>query len=1136
MKFLQLEILNLASLDKQGGEVINFEEGALGESTIFSIVGPTGSGKSTLLDAICLALYNRAPRYPRKKGDKNQNIEIFGEADANENNRLAPTDSRNILTRGKKEGYSKLTFLANNGSIYRAEWHVRFQRVRYENAKTSLYKITRNGEQLTEETADWNELPNIIGLDYDQFLRTVLIAQGSFANFLTAKENERYELLEKLIGCEETYTNIATEIKKAKDQAVDAYNQMTASVEAVKQNLLNDEELAQLQEEIARLEKAEKELDSQLQAISKDLQWYKENDKQTKQIAIYQADMEQASNAIKKMKAQNLHLQLHDEVQPAVNLLQEVERQIQSIHNQEEEILKSEAAMKSKVVGITKSEHTLSYLKEVVNKAQEQLEKTLPIIAEARALKTKIEAAMPNLTEKKEALELAQKENLTAQRDVEENARNIKKWEAETEKANLALKTTKEEIAKQKQVLQEATQAAEQAWETEKNKTAGQNIEELQNSKTVADRKQQDVQQAIKVVAHLDAATTEKQKNEERILFLGKRNAEIDEALGKLTIEALTQETQTLRNAYTLMVSEKWEIHRANLTEGKPCPLCGSTTHPYHTDNRQFEEATTELSQLLKAKEDLLKLQQKEEKNLSGERKQNDGEVQTLQKQQEKLSGEIATYEEEWKVLIAQYPKIPKAEAELKALLPIYEDKAKKATGKLSLFNKIQKEIERLTQLKDKAVKDEAAYESKASVILNNAQESASTCATKLAEHKALTTNLISQEKNKKETYEKALQAWNNAKKEMEEWQAQYQQILNGEEPDAAEQRLTAAKDEATKAADDQNENINKLKAELANSKGSYQTMLSQNKTMKEYLQAKEKELDLWIKEYNKQLKEKSIRPSLIDLNTIWEMLHSAEDWNAIRREKDEKEKAVASTTALYQSAEKTHQQHLEQQPAKSRDALLATQQEYQERSQRNELIAANARMQNHQEAVKQLGDKAEALQLVTQEKDDWTAITDAIGADGKTLRKIAQCYTLSFLIAHANQEIRKFNSRYELQQVKHSLGIRVIDHDRADDIRDTTSLSGGETFIVSLGLALGLSALSSRNISFENLFIDEGFGTLDPDTLATVIDSLAMLQSSQGKKVGVISHTDTMSERITTQIRIIKNGNSGSSHIEIYP
>lgn len=1136
MKFLQLEILNLASLDKQGGEVINFEEGALGESTIFSIVGPTGSGKSTLLDAICLALYNRAPRYPRKKGDKNQNIEIFGAADASENNRLAPTDSRNILTRGKKEGYSKLTFLANNGSIYRAEWHVRFQRVRYENAKTALYKITRNGEEISEETADWNELPNIIGLDYDQFLRTVLIAQGSFANFLTAKENERYELLEKLIGCEETYTNIATEIKKAKDQATDAYNQMSASVEAVKQNLLNDEELAQLQEEIARLEKAEKELGSQLQAISKDLQWFEENDKQINQIATCQTDMEQATNAIKEMQAQILRLQLHDEVQPAVNLLQEVERQTQSIHEQEGNILKAEGNIKSQESAISESEKTLASLKEAVSKAQEQLEKALPVIAEARALKTKMEAAMPNLKEKKEALELAQKENQTALKDVEENARNIKKWEAETEKANLALKTTKEEIAKQKQVLHEATQAAEQAWETERNKTAGQNIEELQSNKSAAEKKLQDVQQAIKVVAHLDAATAEKQKNEERILVLGNRNAEIDEALGKLTIEILEKETLTLRNAYTLMVSEKWEIHRANLTEGKPCPLCGSTTHPYHTDNKQFEEATTELSQLLKAKEDLLKLQQKQEKNLSGERKQNDGEVQTLQKQQKKLSGEIATYEEEWKALIAQYPKIPKAEAELKSLLPIYENKAKDASSKLSLFNKIQKEIERLTQLKDKAVKDEAAYESKASTILNEVQEITSTCATKLAEQKALTINLTSQQKSKEEAYEKALQIWNSAKKEMEEWQEQYKQILNGEEPDAAEQRLTAAKDEATKAADNQNENINKLKAELANCKGSHQTMLSQNKTMKENLLAKEKELDLWIEEYNKQLEEKSIEPPFIDRNTIREMLHSAEDWNAIRREKDEKEKAVASTTALYQSAEKAHQQHLEHQPAQTRDALLAIQQEYQERSQRNELIAAKARMQNHQEAMKLLGDKAETLKLVTQEKDDWTAITDAIGADGKTLRKIAQCYTLSFLIAHANQEIRKFNSRYELQQVKHSLGIRVIDHDRADDIRDTTSLSGGETFIVSLGLALGLSALSSRNISFENLFIDEGFGTLDPDTLATVIDSLAMLQSSQGKKVGVISHTDTMSERITTQIRIIKNGNSGSSHIEIYP
>lgn len=225
----------------------------------------------------------------------------------------------------------------------------------------------------------------------------------------------------------------------------------------------------------------------------------------------------------------------------------------------------------------------------------------------------------------------------------------------------------------------------------------------------------------------------------------------------------------------------------------------------------------------------------------------------------------------------------------------------------------------------------------------------------------------------------------------------------------------------------------------------------------------------------------------------------------------------------------------LQKRPDMQKEALLAKKAELENVSNQ-ELIDTKARLQRHNMAKELMGNMFAQKQKAEVAKREWEEIADAIGGDGKTLRKIAQCYTLRFLIEHANVEIRKFNSRYELQQVKNSLGIRVVDHDRADDVRDTTSLSGGETFIVSLGLALGLSSLSSRNISFENLFIDEGFGTLDPDTLATVIDSLAMLQSSQGKKVGVISHTDTMSERITTQIRIIKDGSSGSSHIEIYP
>ena len=249
MKFLKLEILHLASLDKREGEVINFEEGALGESTIFSIVGPTGSGKSTILDAICLALYNRAPRYPRKKNDKDK-VEIYGDVDNEENNRLAPTDGRNILSRGKKMGYSKLTFLANNGDVYRAEWHVQKARVKYNSVVTLLYKLVRTEDTWQEEICTWPALPQIIGLDYEQFLRTVLIAQGSFANFLTAKENERYELLEKLVGCGDMYTRIAEEIKQKREASMAAYNEIKAEFEAYEKDDLTPEEFLELNRQI----------------------------------------------------------------------------------------------------------------------------------------------------------------------------------------------------------------------------------------------------------------------------------------------------------------------------------------------------------------------------------------------------------------------------------------------------------------------------------------------------------------------------------------------------------------------------------------------------------------------------------------------------------------------------------------------------------------------------------------------------------------------------------------------------------------------------------------------------------------------------------------------------------------------
>ena len=347
---------------------------------------------------------------------------------------------------------------------------------------------------------------------------------------------------------------------------------------------------------------------------------------------------------------------------------------------------------------------------------------------------------------------------------------------------------------------------------------------------------------------------------------------------------------------------------------------------------------------------------------------------------------------------------------------------------------------------------------------------------------------------------------------------------IGEETPDKFEERLSKAVEAASNLVNAQSEQILNLKTKLHNLKGKEEAAKKNIAALKDSREKIAAALDRWLADFADEE---------VDIAFLKQMKESECNWEHLRERLKSATMSYTTAKTTLENARKQRLEHQEIKPEEEREVLQG-QRLALEAWRPEELENKSLRLKAYIRAREKMGLLYEKQKQAREYLDEWEQITQAIGGDGKTLRKIAQCYTLSFLIAHANDEIRRFNSRYELVQVKNSLGIRVIDHDRADDIRDTTSLSGGETFIVSLGLALGLSSLSSRNISFDNLFIDEGFGTLDPDTLATVIDSLASLQSSRGKKVGVISHTDTMSERISTQIRIIKHGNSGSSHIEI--
>lgn len=167
---------------------------------------------------------------------------------------------------------------------------------------------------------------------------------------------------------------------------------------------------------------------------------------------------------------------------------------------------------------------------------------------------------------------------------------------------------------------------------------------------------------------------------------------------------------------------------------------------------------------------------------------------------------------------------------------------------------------------------------------------------------------------------------------------------------------------------------------------------------------------------------------------------------------------------------------------------------------------------------------------------ESWARLNELLGsADGAKFRRIAQGYTLDRLLIYANLHLQELSSRYVLQRVPDRLALQVCDNDMLGEVRSVHTLSGGESFLISLALALGLSSLSSYRMNIESLFIDEGFGSLDAETLGVAMDALEHLQI-QGRKIGVISHVAEMTERIPVQVQVrrVANGRSRIAVVEV--
>lgn len=262
---------------------------------------------------------------------------------------------------------------------------------------------------------------------------------------------------------------------------------------------------------------------------------------------------------------------------------------------------------------------------------------------------------------------------------------------------------------------------------------------------------------------------------------------------------------------------------------------------------------------------------------------------------------------------------------------------------------------------------------------------------------------------------------------------------------------------------------------------------------------------------------------------------HTAQDIQQCRQRIQQFERTLTeaqSTLVLYQQELNTH---LQTQPEIAYEDMQQQMQQLDQGlqaliTQRDEI---NAKLMSNAERARQQQQYQQQITVLQQQVNRWGKISELIGSkEGTKFQRIAQEHHLDILVEYANQQLEPLAPRYQLQRIPDSLGLAIIDHDMNAEVRPLLSLSGGETFLVSLALALAIANMASGSMKLESLFIDEGFGTLDPTSLHIVMDALDRLQS-QGRKVVLISHVQEMHERIPVQIQVKPLG-SGASTIQV--
>lgn len=1142
----KLEIHNIASIEDA---TIDFEAQPLADSEVFLITGKTGAGKSTLLDAICLALYASTPRL--------ENTSMQGEMRDNEKD-IKIKDPVQLMRRNTGEAFVRLTFTGSNGVHYEAQWSVARARNKVtgkiQNKKWALRNLDTDFTYAKDKEIR-EEIALAIGLDFKQFCRTTLLAQGEFTRFLNSKDDEKAEILEKITGVD-AYSRIGAKIFEQTVEKKKIWEDSQQKIEGIQ--ILNDEGIAQKSNQLQQLDEQSQQIKNTLEKEQKKLRWLqREQD--------FRQRKEQAKEDLAHVKsiAESDETQQQEQTIALWNHTIEARAKMNEAASCAKTILQQEAQLQSLEQTFRQIQGAQSY----------ELQQEQTIALSIRNIDDNLaqEAPKVNLYENAQTLNTLINSYLKNKKDAENNlqyANQIKKelstqYLPKLEKSKTMLEECQKTYNQQVINVQEAEAELEQL-----------HLPQLRQQQESLKTLLNDIQAAKDLLELLHEEQNRHVLSQENLVQLQNSIQEKEKQLQVLTQES--HDAEIRKNALQLAYEKqresinKWaKSIRMKLQIGDTCPVCQQrieNTLP-HEDN--IDALVVEAEKLYKDAENeynkILTSQNALDADIKALKNSLANEQKVFAKCSESLAKATQKAQEAAK-------KIPEGENETQTLATL-----EKVSAQIAEAEAKEKEAKKLRTLRDQKLQE---YEVQRNGMLAAQQKVDDT------QHRIEVIEAQISLQNK--TSEKALQdihlligeagnlSWQNDwhtmltefGKEVEDGAITYKMNTEKQQKLVAElkqfeegnKNLAAALDAIIKLIPTWGtpskeplmlKRIPKVLTRASELQSQITAALQQMNAAKE----KEEDTKKWLKEFmekkQEMLKDFSDKEQeiLLDENLLLQLdtlqqSDIAEKTEAINRIKQQ----LVSKQTVWDELEKAYQLHTgEYEALFDEDEKISEEESLDTRISTSiaSLEAQLSELGNQRGGIIRdleidRSNKAKVgslLQESAQKKADfekWSRLNQLLGdATGNKFRRIAQSYVLASLIHSANGYMRTLSDRYILKVVPGTFVISLEDAYQGYVSRAASTLSGGESFLVSLSLALALSDIGTQ-LSVDTLFIDEGFGTLSGEPLQHAINTLRSLHSKSGRHVGIISHVEELKERIPVQIRVNQEGNNSSSTIEI--